>query len=314
MKGGNSKEIKISKKTVELPDVSKGIAARAFFYVLFTYGPDIFINTIKEIEQQQKVDPNNTRSKYFTLEIIEQMIEWNKNPPTDIEKAIYNKKKIVQGNNNPFIDNYGAIDVSKMILKKGEDPRSKNHIHINISADDMINPETTYLLSIPNIKLSDFFDLFDDSYNNISNQHLLTIGYKHRPYNINKSATQLRHEETQTKYYKLLARAKKMELPKSPKLRNPHRKKPRSHNPDRIKPKSHEPSKPSNTAHSEDVPPDTIHSEDELPEFMDIFNVSDDVSEDVVSGDVSEDVVSGDVLEEQKPGGYNYSNFVHHCY
>jgi hypothetical protein len=130
--GGN---IKFGKQKIELPDVSKGIASRAFFYILFTYGPDIYSKEFYEIYLMHLQNKKSTEIYKYTLfynkNYIQTMIDWYKKfAPSAYELEIYCLKKEHQGNSNPFIENYENIkqNIDKMI--QFDDKEIQEHIHI----------------------------------------------------------------------------------------------------------------------------------------------------------------------------------------
>lgn len=302
--GGGKNEIKIGKQKIELPDESKGMAARAFFYILFTYGPDIFIDDLKD---------KHDRSIYFACDIVKQMIEWNKNKPENMEKSLSTKKTIVQGNTNPFIDEYDVLNIEKMILFKKNDEAIifPEHTHISIKPGGSL-AEEQYLLSQHNIKISDFLDLFvlpSDERTPL----LLKMGYIKRSIKIETAGDQLKHLEAQSGY-KLKEPVKKSTLG----VRKPLKK---------VQKKS--PELPAFTAENMTIIDDRI----KLSNTSIASNNKDDIEKNLkalillsktFSGVISQEYydkinlmisqLRAELTKKENTGGYYSNTFLHHCY
>jgi hypothetical protein len=216
--GGN---IKFGKQKIELPDVSKGIASRAFFYILFTYGPDIYSKEFYEIYLMHLQNKKSTEIYKYTLfynkNYIQTMIDWYKKfAPSAYELEIYCLKKEHQGNSNPFIENYENIkqNIDKMI--QFDDKEIQEHIHIQKEdtnpkykiIEHQLNPlinkisDHLYLFEIKlKSQKEEYIDLFKQNIHNIYNM-VENVGHKeeincilqsHIDHNINEENYEVIH-------------------------------------------------------------------------------------------------------------------------
>jgi endonuclease I len=206
VKGGyieNKDEILIGKNKLQLPDESKGIAARSYLYILFTYGIDLFKNYTNKMYKTQ--DPKI--SDYYNTEIVQQMIEWNiKYPPTKDEIEFTKIKTLHQGNNNPFIDDYCDLDLTKMIIFSNK-TKHEEHAHIKIINNEAIHSEIKYLNLIPDIKISKLLNLF-----NYNHDDLLLHGSYINRINFYELSYLNNHYRIQFKYFTSYLKNRELEL------------------------------------------------------------------------------------------------------
>ena len=205
----NKDEILIGKNKLQLPYESKGIAARSYLYILFTYGIDLFKNYTNKMYKNQ--DPKI--SDYYNTEIVQQMIEWNiKYPPTKDEIEFTKIKTLHQGNNNPFIDNYCDLDLKKMIIFSdtkiyNEQKIHDEHTHIKIIYNETSHSEIKYLKLIPNIKISKLLNLF-----NYINEDLSSDGSYINRINFYELCYLNDHYKIQFNYFTSYLKNRKLEL------------------------------------------------------------------------------------------------------
>jgi hypothetical protein len=143
-KGGGVLKMYMNK--VDVPPRSRGIASRAYFYMLLLLYDEL-------------IDEKNTfgSKSFFNSAVIEQMLEWNsKNAPDSIEKQINNKKNDIQGTKNPFVDNHILINtiISKELIDESK------HNHIALLTNITCNTPPNNMLERKLIKITDFHKYF----------------------------------------------------------------------------------------------------------------------------------------------------------